>query len=382
MGKTVALVVAAGSGSRAGGEAPKQYRIVAGRPLLAHAIDRLSHPDIDAVQVVIGEGQDDAYRAAIGGRALPAPVLGGATRRESVTSGLEALARQGDVERILIHDAARPFLPAAVIDRLLAALETSDGAIPALPVVDTLARANGALGETVPRHDLVRVQTPQAFRFEPIRRAHAAWSGDEATDDAQVARAAGLSVAIVAGDPDLEKLTYEADFRRAEMALLSPRVGFGFDVHAFAAGAELWLGGVLVPHDKGLAGHSDADVVLHALTDAILGALGAGDIGDHFPPSDPQWRGAASSLFLEHARNLVEQAGGRIAHVDMTIVCEAPRIGPYRDAMRARVADLLRLSQSRISIKATTTEGLGFTGRREGIAAQAVATIMMGDIPC
>jgi 2-C-methyl-D-erythritol 4-phosphate cytidylyltransferase/2-C-methyl-D-erythritol 2,4-cyclodiphosphate synthase len=379
MGKTVALVVAAGSGSRAGGETPKQYRLVAGRPLLAHAVDHLLHPAVDEIQVVIGDGQENDYRAAIGGRALPSPIPGGATRRQSVANGLEALARQGDIARILIHDAARPFLPPAVIDRLLAALDASEGAVPALPVVDTLAKANGVIGETVPRHDLVRVQTPQAFRFEPIRRAHAAWSGGEATDDAQVARAAGLAVAIVEGDAALEKLTWEADFRRVEAAMLVPRVGFGFDVHAFAAGEALWLGGVPIPHDKGLAGHSDADVVLHALTDAILGALGAGDIGDHFPPSDPQWRGAASSLFLEHARDLVEQAGGRIAHVDVTIVCEAPRIGPYRDAMRAHIADLLRLPVARTSIKATTTEHLGFTGRGEGIAAQAVATIMKGD---
>jgi len=381
MGKTVALLVAAGSGSRAGGETPKQYRLLAGRTLLAHAIDHLGHPAVDDVQVVIGAGQEEAYEAAIGSRALPAPIIGGATRRESVVNGLEWLARDGDVARVLIHDAARPFLPAAVIDRLLAALETSDGAVPALPV-DTLARANGALGDTVPRDDLVRVQTPQAFRFEPIRGAHAAWTGGEATDDAQVARAAGLSVALVEGDPSLEKLTFEPDFRRVEAGLLTPRVGFGFDVHAFAAGEELWLGGILIPHDRGLVGHSDADVVLHALTDAILGALGAGDIGDHFPPSDPQWRGAASAVFLEHARTLVEQAGGRIAHVDVTIICEAPRIGPYRDAMRSRIADLLRLSCSRTSIKATTTERLGFTGRGEGIAAQAVATIMMGDDRC
>jgi 2-C-methyl-D-erythritol 4-phosphate cytidylyltransferase/2-C-methyl-D-erythritol 2,4-cyclodiphosphate synthase len=382
MGKTIALVVAAGSGSRAGGEAPKQYRTIAGKALLAHAIDHLTHPAIDAVQVVIGDGQEAAYRAAIGGRALPSPIAGGATRRDSVVNGLAALAAERDVERVLIHDAARPFLPAAVIDRLLGALDAHEGAVPALPVADTLARANGILGDTVQRDDLVRVQTPQAFRFDPIRRAHAAWTGGEATDDAQVARAAGLSVAIVEGDPSLEKLTWEKDFRRAEAAMLSPRVGFGFDVHAFAAGEELWLGGVLIPHDKGLAGHSDADVVLHALTDAILGALGAGDIGDHFPPSDPQWRGAPSALFLDHARALLEQKGGRIAHADVTIICEAPRIGPYRDAMRARIADTLRLPVSRISVKATTTERLGFTGRGEGIAAQAVATIMMGDDPC
>jgi 2-C-methyl-D-erythritol 4-phosphate cytidylyltransferase/2-C-methyl-D-erythritol 2,4-cyclodiphosphate synthase len=371
MVKTVALVVAAGSGNRAGGALPKQYRAIAGRALLAHAVDRLRHPGIDEIQVVIGKGQEDAYRAAVGDRALPSPVLGGATRQASVRNGLAALA---GAERVLIHDAARPFLPGAVIDRLLDALAASEGAIPALPVIDTLVRANG---EAVPRDDLMLVQTPQAFRLDAIRRAHEAWSGGEATDDAQVARAAGLSVAVVEGDPALEKLTFEADFLRAEAALLGPRVGFGFDVHAFAAGRELWLGGVHIPHDKGLAGHSDADVVLHALTDAILGALGAGDIGDHFPPSDPHWRGAASSLFLEHARGLVEQAGGRIAHADVTIICEAPRIGPFRDAMRDRVASLLRLPRARISIKATTTERLGFAGRGEGIAAQAVATLRL-----
>jgi 2-C-methyl-D-erythritol 4-phosphate cytidylyltransferase/2-C-methyl-D-erythritol 2,4-cyclodiphosphate synthase len=381
-GKTVALVVAAGSGSRAGGDLPKQYRPIGGRALLAIALDHLRHPRIDLVQAVIGEGQAQAYAEAVGTRALPPPLTGAATRQGSVRIGLEALAREGGVARVLIHDAARPFLPATVVDRLLDALEENSGAVPVLPVVDTLARREGALGDAVAREDLVRVQTPQAFRFDDILRAHISWSGEDATDDAQVARRAGLRVATVAGDPMLEKLTFEGDFARAEADLaarLTPRTGMGFDVHALGAGEELWLGGISIPHDRGLKGHSDADVVLHALTDAILGALGAGDIGDHFPPSDPQWRGAASSLFLEHARALVEQTGGRIAHVDVTIICEAPRIGPYRDAMRARVADLLRLSLSRTSIKATTTERLGFTGRGEGIAAQAVATIMMGD---
>jgi len=370
MGKTVALVVAAGSGDRAGGDVPKQFRIVAGRPLLAHAVDHLVHPRIDSIRVVIGEGQEAAYRAAIDGRAFPAPIVGGATRRQSVRSGLEAL---DGAERVLIHDAARPFLPASMIDRLLDALEANDGAVPGLPVVDSLIRG----GETVPRGDLVRVQTPQAFRFEAIRRAHAAWTGGEAGDDAEIARAAGLSVAIVEGDPALEKLTYEADFLRVEAARLVSRTGMGFDVHAFAAGEELWLAGVRIPHDKGLRGHSDADVVLHALTDAILGALAAGDIGDHFPATDPQWRGAPSSLFLKAARDLVERAGGRIDHVDVTIVCEAPRIGPHRQAMRERIAGLLRLPAGRISIKATTTERLGFTGRGEGIAAQAVASVRL-----
>jgi 2-C-methyl-D-erythritol 4-phosphate cytidylyltransferase/2-C-methyl-D-erythritol 2,4-cyclodiphosphate synthase len=378
MGRTVALLVAAGSGSRAGGELPKQYRRIAGKALLAHAVDHLLRAGARDIQVVIGEGQEALYQDAVGDRPLPAPVIGGATRRQSVSNGLEALSG-GDVARVLIHDAARPFLYLDVWDRLVAAIENADAAVPALPAVDTTIRSDGS---PVSRDALLRVQTPQAFRFEAILAAHRAWTGGEATDDAQIARAFGLDIAIVAGDPALDKLTYEEDFRRAEAALLGPRVGFGFDVHAFAAGRDLWLSGVQVPHDKGLAGHSDADVALHAVTDAILGALGAGDIGDHFPPSNPKWGGAPSAVFVEHARDLVEQAGGRIEHVDVTIVCEAPRIGPYRDAMRTRLAALLRLSTGRISIKATTTERLGFTGRGEGIAAQAVATLMLGDETC
>ncbi len=377
-GSTVALVVAAGSGSRAGGEAPKQYRPIAGLPMLTHAVDRLRAAGLETIQVVIGEGQEEAYRAAIGERPLPAPVTGGATRRQSVLNGLEALAAAGAAERVLIHDAARPFLPASVVGRLEGALDASPGAVPALPVVDTLARRNGVLGEVVARDDLVRVQTPQAFRFAEILAAHRGWRGEEATDDAQVARAAGLEVALVEGDPSLEKLTFDEDFRRAEAWLQSrmvSRTGLGFDVHAFSAGDHVWLGGVAVPHDRGLSGHSDADVALHALTDALLGTIGAGDIGDHFPPSDGRWRGAPSSLFLTHALSLVEQAGGRIVHCDVTIICEAPRIGPHREKMRARIAELLRLSVGRVSVKATTTEKLGFTGRREGIAAQAIATV-------
>jgi 2-C-methyl-D-erythritol 4-phosphate cytidylyltransferase/2-C-methyl-D-erythritol 2,4-cyclodiphosphate synthase len=378
-GKTVALLVAAGSGSRAGG-LPKQYRRLGGRPLLAHAVERLRHPRIDQVQAVIGAGQEEAYREAVGTLSLPAPVLGGATRQQSVRNGLAALAG-GGVARVLIHDAARPFLRAAVVDRLLDALDDHDGAVPVLPVVDTLARRGESLGEAVPRDDLVRVQTPQAFRFDGIARAHQAWTGGEATDDAQVARVAGLKVAAVEGDFGLEKLTYDEDFRRAEALLAGrsvPRTGFGFDVHAFGPGDSLWLGGVRLGHDKGLVGHSDADVLLHAITDALLGAIGAGDIGDHFRPGDPQWRGAPSSLFLERARDLVGAGGGRIVHVDATIVCEAPRIGPHREAMRARIADLLRLPIGSVSVKATTTERLGFTGRGEGIAAQAIATLLVG----
>ncbi len=380
-GKTVALVVAAGSGSRAGHELPKQYRPLSGRPLLAHAVDHLRHRSIDEIQVVIGFGQEAAYAEAIGALPLPPPVHGGATRRQSVMNGLAALAARGGAGKVLIHDAARPFLPGAVIDRLLAALGASEGAVPVLPVVDTLARADGRLGDIVPRADLVRVQTPQAFRFEEIRRAHATWAGGEATDDAQVARAAGLSVATVAGDPALDKLTFDEDFPRAEALVAAralPRTGMGFDVHAFGPGNSLWLGGIRIDHDRGLVGHSDADVLLHAVTDALLGAIGAGDIGDHFPPSDPQWRGAASSRFVEHARDLVERDGGRIVHVDATIICESPRIGPHRDAMRSRIADLLRLPMASVSVKATTTERLGFIGRGEGIAAQAVATVLVG----
>jgi 2-C-methyl-D-erythritol 4-phosphate cytidylyltransferase/2-C-methyl-D-erythritol 2,4-cyclodiphosphate synthase len=385
-GKTVALLVAAGSGSRAGGAdgVPKQYRCLGGRPLLAHAVAHLRHPRIDAVQVVIGEGQEPAFAEATAGLPLPAPVRGGATRQQSVRNGLAALGAQVNVARVLIHDAARPFLPAVVVDRLIDALGESEGAVPVLPVVDTLARREARLGDTVAREGLVRVQTPQAFRFADIVRAHAAWTGGEATDDAQVARSAGLGVAMVEGDARLEKLTYDEDFRRAESLLAAravPRTGFGFDVHAFGPGDGVWLGGLLVPHGRGLIGHSDADVLLHAITDALLGAIGVGDIGDHFPPSDPQWRGAPSSRFLDHARTLVEQAGGRIVHVDSTLICEAPRIGPHREAMRAKIADLLRLPLGSISVKATTTERLGFTGRGEGIAAQAIATILVEGEP-
>jgi 2-C-methyl-D-erythritol 4-phosphate cytidylyltransferase/2-C-methyl-D-erythritol 2,4-cyclodiphosphate synthase len=379
-GKVVALLVAAGSGSRVGGELLKQYRRVGGKPLLAHAVDALRHPLIDEVRVVIGAGHKKLYAEAVGTRGLGAPIIGGAERQDSVRKGLEAISAGGGAEAVLIHDAARPFLPADVISRLVEALEASEGAVPALPVVDTLARANGALGDTVPRDALVRVQTPQAFRFPTILAAHRAWTGAPATDDAQVARAFGATVAIVEGDRMLEKLTYEADFTAAEERLrarLVSRTGMGFDVHAFEPGEGVWMGGILIPHDRALKGHSDADVVLHAVTDAILGALGEGDIGQHFPPSDPKWHGAPSSLFIEHARELVEVRGGRIDHVDATVICEAPKVGPHRDAMRARLAELLRLPLPRVSIKATTTERLGFTGRGEGIAAQAIATLSL-----
>ncbi|HEY0446433.1 MAG TPA: bifunctional 2-C-methyl-D-erythritol 4-phosphate cytidylyltransferase/2-C-methyl-D-erythritol 2,4-cyclodiphosphate synthase [Allosphingosinicella sp.] len=380
-GKIVGLVVAAGSGSRAACALPKQYAAIAGKAVLAHAIDHFAHPGIDEVRVVIGPGQEALYREAVGGRALPSPVAGGDTRQQSVRNGLEAIAAEGGAAAVLIHDAARPFLPGRVVEALLEALEEHDGAVPAMPVVDSLAFRSERLGDTVARENIVRVQTPQAFRFDAILKAHRDWRGEsDATDDAQVARSAGLGVGTVAGDPLLDKLTYADDFARAESRLaaaLVSRTGLGFDVHAFAAGEQLWLGGLLIPHSRGLSGHSDADVVLHALTDALLGAIGQGDIGDHFPPSDPQWRGAASSLFLEHARSLIEARGGRIDHVDLTIICEAPRIGPHRPAMREKIAALLRLPQPSVSIKATTTERLGFAGRGEGIAAQAIATVRL-----
>ena len=376
MNRVVALIVAAGKGERAGGGVPKQFRMLAGKPLVAHAYDAFAaHPRVDAVLLV---GDEAPLRAALGGRPLLGIAEGGATRRLSVLAGLEAIEALDGAEIVLIHDAARPFVPSAVIDRLLQALDSRPGAVPVLPVADTLAKHGSTLGEVVDRDALVRLQTPQAFRFGDIMTAHRAWATEhEPTDDAQMARAAGFDVALVAGDPMLEKITHPEDFAAAEARFChrSFRTGMGFDVHRLAEGEKLWLGGVLVPHAKGLAGHSDADVALHALTDAILGAIAEGDIGTHFPPSDPQWRGAPSSRFLEHAAALVETRGGRIEHVDLTIICEAPKIGPYRDAMRARIAALLRLAEGRVSVKATTTERLGFTGRGEGIAAQAVATV-------
>ena len=383
-GETCALLVAAGSGSRAGAEIPKQYREIGGRPLIRHAIEGLVHDRIDAIQVVIGPGHEQAYRRATEGLFLPPPIIGGATRRESVHRGLAALQKEGAPARLVVHDAARPFLPTSVLDRLLDALETAPAAVPVLPVVDTLARSDEGLGDTVARDGLVRVQTPQAFRFAELVAAHELWTGGDASDDAQMVRAAGFHVATVAGDSALDKITFESDFDRAEAALAArrvPRTGMGFDVHAFGPGEGVWLGGILVPHDRGLIGHSDADVLLHAITDALLGAVGAGDIGQHFPPADPQWRGAASAQFLEHAAGLAAAAGGEIIHVDATLICEAPRLGPHRDAMRANLASLLRLPLGSISLKATTTERLGFTGRGEGIAAQAVVTVLAERAP-
>lgn len=368
--KTAAIIVAAGQGVRAGGSEPKQFAMLAGKPMVAHSFAALSaHPGIDEVLVVIGKGQETALEASLGPVAF---VIGGTTRRESVHNGLAAI----EADRVLVHDAARPFLPAAVIDRLLEALDNHEGAIPGLAVADTLVSASG---DPVSREGLTRVQTPQAFRTPTLRAAHATWPTDrEATDDAQMVRALGHEVAIVEGAAELEKVTRPMDFAAAEAryaASLRVRTAQGFDVHRFAEGEELWLGGVQIPHSHGLSGHSDADVALHAITDALLGTIGAGDIGMHFPPSDPQWRGAASGRFLEHAAGLVTAEGGIIDFIDLTVICEAPRIGPHREAIRANIAALLLLPLGRVSVKATTTERLGFTGRGEGMAAQAIATI-------
>lgn len=373
--RTAAILVAAGNGIRAGGTVPKQFAMVAGRPMVAHSHAALrKHPAVETVLVMVGQGQQEALNHALGDVPF---AIGGATRRESVRAGLEALAPLG-FDRVLIHDAARPFLPPVVIDRLLATLDTHAGAVPALPVADTLVREDGTL---LSRDGLHRVQTPQAFRFDAVLAAHRAWpEGRDATDDAQMVRESGGSVMLVPGDPMLEKVTHPQDFAAAEARhapLMRVRTAQGFDVHRFAAGKELWLGGIRVPHTLGLSGHSDADVVLHAITDAVLGTIGAGDIGMHFPPSDPQWRGAASDRFLAHAAGMVAAQGGIIDFVDVTIMSEAPKIGPHREAIRASIAGILALQVDQVSVKATTTERLGFTGRGEGMAAQAVATVRL-----
>lgn len=382
MGGIAALIVAAGRGERAGHHRPKQYRMLAGRPVLRRTLDLfVSHPRIDRVEVVIGAGDLEAYRAATTGLDLAPPCTGGATRRASVAAGLEALAADPP-DLVLIHDAARPFATLALIDRVIDALDVVEGAAPALAISDTLLRTGecGMAGAAVSREGIMRLQTPQGFRFDAIRRAHANCDDDGLTDDVGVAHAAGLAVKLVPGEEENMKLTTPEDFERAECRLAASveyRTGSGFDVHAFADGDALTLCGVRIPHDQTLVGHSDADVGLHALTDAVLGAIGAGDIGDHFPPSDAQWKEADSSRFLAHARDLVAAAGGRIVNADLTLVCEEPKIGPHREAMRARVAAILEIPQDRVGIKATTTEQLGFTGRREGIAAQAVATVAL-----
>ena len=368
-----AIVVAAGKGLRAGQKVPKQFVNWRGKPVLRHSVESLAEAGADPIVVAIPENGEGIASQALAGIDGVLFVTGGETRQASVRSAIHALMASKP-ERVLIHDAARPTLPKQVIARLIEAIGTHGGAIPVLPVVDSLAIDEaGIMAGSADRESLRRVQTPQAFRFPDIAAAHASWTGEpDAGDDAQVLRAAGGTVALVEGDEALRKLTFTGDFM-AELPQV--RVGTGFDVHRLAEGEELWLGGIRIEHDKGLAGHSDADVALHAIVDALLGAVAAGDIGTHFPPSDPQWRGAPSSRFVEHAAKLVAEAGYRLGNIDLTIICEAPKIGPHREAIRQAVAGLLATEPERISVKATTTERLGFTGRGEGIAAQAVATV-------
>jgi len=394
-----ALIVAAGRGHRVGGPLPKQYRRLAGHTVLGHSVGRFAaHPRMDLVRVVINPADrplyDDAVQGTEGAEAdkLLEPVAGGATRQESVRNGLESLA-DAPPDLVLIHDGARPLVSPAVIDGALDALAGHDGALPALAVSDSLKRAAPGsilVAGAVPREGLWRAQTPQGFRYPAILAAHRAAAGSALTDDAAVAEQAGLAVALTAGDEDNLKITTEQDFARAERILATrdgrdiaaatafeTRVGMGFDVHRFGPGDHLMLGGVAVPHAQGVVSHSDGDVVLHAIVDALLGAMAAGDIGTHFPPSDETWRDADSARFAAHALALLAQRGGHLSHVDVTVVCQQPRIGPHRAAMMARLADVLGVEPARISLKATTTERLGFTGRGEGIAAQAVATVRL-----
>jgi len=381
MSGCIALIVAAGRGTRAAGPLPKQYRTIGGEPVLRRTVQAFRrHARISQVRVVIHRDDRALYDAATSGLDVLSPVEGGGTRQDSVRLGLESLTDLAPV-RVLIHDGARPFVSPDVIDRVIDGLDRSPGVIAALPVTDTIKRANAAepaIQDTVDRRGLWRAQTPQGFRYGEILAAHRAAAGADLTDDAAVAAQANVKVILVPGSEENVKITTDDDLRRAERSVdqaLELRVGQGFDVHRFAAGDGVQLCGVKIPHTHGLEGHSDADVGLHAATDAILGALAAGDIGQHFPPSDPRWRGADSAQFLRHAAGLVNEAGGRVVHVDITLICEAPRVGPHREAMVRRLAEILGLAPGACSVKATTTEKLGFTGRGEGIAAQAIATI-------
>jgi len=378
-----AVVVAAGKGLRAGGTVPKQFALWRGKPLVRHSVERLLAAGADPLIVAIPDDFRAEAETALAGLSVIL-VPGGVTRQDSVRAALEWLDRHADVARVLIHDAARPDLPVSVIAALVDALDKAPGAIPVLPVVDSVLRGHEGWRQTAESRDgLYRGQTPQAFRFAEIMAAHRAWNPiEEPGDDATVAQAAGLAIALVSGDERLRKVTFAQDF--ANPALETPdvgptmtwRTGMGFDVHRLAEGEDLWLCGVQIDHPRGLAGHSDADVAIHALVDALLGAIAEGDIGDHFPPSDPQWRGAASDRFLAHAASLVRARGFAIGNVDVTIICEAPRIGPHKLAMRERLAAIMGIAIDRVSVKATTTERLGLTGRGEGIAAQAVATVI------
>lgn len=381
--QTAALIVAAGRGTRLGGELPKQYLLLDGEPVLRRTVSAfLAHPRIDQVLVVIGAGQQDLYDQALSGLDLLPPVVGGETRQQSVAAGLAALAGSAPTH-VLIHDAARALIDDALISRVCDALESSPAVLPALPVVDSLSRIEGdQVVGTQDREHLVRAQTPQGFDFAAITDAHGRMTGQAFSDDVAVARAAGMVVRVVAGTEDNFKITIADDLKRAESLLrqkgqnnVETRTGSGFDVHRLADDRAMVLCGLPIPHPQGLAGHSDADVALHAITDAVLGAMAEGDIGDHFPPEDNRWKGVSSDIFLRYAASLLQLRVGRVISIDLTIICEAPKIKPHRQAMRENVAAILGIPVHRISIKATTTERLGFTGRREGIAAQAIATV-------
>ena len=377
-----AVIVAAGASSRAGDGPKKPWRSLGRRPVVAWSLAAMAAAGAERIVLVVAEGDEALAVDAIGGLPGVLVVTGGATRALSVRKGLAALADDDIASAVLIHDAARPFVRPAHVNSLLAALEAADGAAPALPVADTLKRIEAGSTVTASRDGLFRAQTPQAFGLRTLRAAYAAWSeaDGEPTDDAQVVERAGGRVVLVPGDPMLMKLTYPEDFAMAEAlagAQTLTRVGQGFDAHRFGPGDHVTLCGVAIPHDKALAGHSDADAGLHALTDALLGAIGDGDIGQHFPPSDPKWRGADSSVFVRDALERVRQRGGRLVNVDVTLVCERPKIAPHRQAMRERLAALLELPLDAVSVKATTTEQMGFTGRGEGLAAQAVAVVQL-----
>lgn len=381
MAGCIALVVAAGRGARFGGELPKQYRMLASRPLLRYSVETFRrHPRITNVRVVIHPEDRSLYDQAIWGLDLLEPCHGGKERQDSARLGLESLIPLAP-ESVLIHDAARPFVDADTIGRVIMTLEEAPGATAAVPVTDTLKRGeNEHIIGTVERTGLWRAQTPQGFRFDEILAAHRTSAGKALTDDAAVAEHAGIPVKLVLSSDENFKVTTEEDLRRAERLLAQAseqRVGTGFDVHRFGPGDKVMLCGIAVPHNHGLIGHSDADVGLHALTDALLGAIGAGDIGSHFPPSDPQWKGVSSERFLRHAADLVTARGARIVNLDVTVICERPKVGPQREAMVQRLSEILGVPCERISVKATTTDGLGFTGRGEGVAAQAVATIRL-----
>jgi len=385
MPRIALLIAAAGSGTRAGGVVPKQYQPLRGVPILRRSLDAFGHrADIVATQIVVGSGQEEMFRAATAGLKLLPPVAGADTRSHSVFHGLQALSVQRP-DFVLIHDAARPLVSRALIDRVIAALESgADAAIPLLPVADTLKTEAGGHWKTVPRDGLLRAQTPQGFRFDAILAAHRRFGHESVTDDMAMAELAGLKIEAVAGEEQNLKITTQDDMAFAEKLLGGAqefRTGMGFDAHRFVAGDHVWLCGVKIAHDKTLEGHSDADAGLHALTDALLGAIGAGDIGQHFPPSDPKWRGANSAQFLEHAMSLLHAKGGALIHTDVTLICERPKVGPHREAMRTRIAEILKVDISRVSVKATTTEGMGFTGRNEGLAAQAVVTVRLESTP-